>query len=251
LNPRLSIAHKFYAHLEADTGRPRDALVRLLNEATRRGNDADLFAGLVHACRYCGLFDESIAAHAEARRLDPTIATSLRQTLLLNGDIERLLGSEFYERLPGSTEGIQVVALGVAGRVDEARALLANLRQALPNQTFHAWRSRLATWLDRRVEDLISSAESFPNVKIFEDPEVIFQQGWFLCDVGEHARGLAYLQQAIARGFFPSVTLTKYPQFDALRDDAAFRTLLAEAEAGRQRAKAAFREAGGERLLAR
>ena len=76
LNPRLSLAHKFYANLEADTGRAREGMVRLLNEATRHGNDAELFAGLVHACRYAGLFEESIAAHAEARRLDPTIATS-------------------------------------------------------------------------------------------------------------------------------------------------------------------------------
>ena len=251
LNPRLSFAHKFYANLEADTGRAREAMVRLLNEATRHGNDAELFAGLVHACRYCGLFDESIAAHAEARRLDPAISTSIRQTLLLNRDIERLVGSEFSEPLPGSTEGIRVIALGLAGRMDEARAALANVRQTLPNQTFEAWVSRLAAWLDRRVADLISSAESFPKVKIFDDPEVIFQQGWFLCDVGEHARGLGYLRQAMARGYSPAATLTKWPQFDALRDDPLFVTLLAEAEAGRQRATDAFRDAGGERLLAR
>ena len=92
LNPRLSLAHKFYANLEADTGRAREGMVRLLNEATRHGNDAELFAGLVHACRYAGLFDESIAAHAEARRLDPTIATSFLQTLLMKRDIDRLVG---------------------------------------------------------------------------------------------------------------------------------------------------------------
>ena len=57
LNPRLSIAHKFYAHLEADIGQAQRAVVRLLGEATRHGNDPELFAGLVHACRYCGLFD--------------------------------------------------------------------------------------------------------------------------------------------------------------------------------------------------
>jgi hypothetical protein len=39
LNPRLSVAHKFYAHLEAETGQPRAALVRLLGEANRHGND--------------------------------------------------------------------------------------------------------------------------------------------------------------------------------------------------------------------
>ncbi len=39
-------------------------------------------------------------------------------------------------------------------------------------------------------------------------------------------------------------------QFDALRSDSAFQALLEEAEAGRQQARTAFREAGGERLLA-
>ena len=73
LNPRLSVAHKFYAHLEADMGQAQQALVRLLGEADRHGNDPELFAGLVHACRYCGLYEQSIAAHAEARRLDPNV----------------------------------------------------------------------------------------------------------------------------------------------------------------------------------
>ena len=91
LNPRLSVAHKFYANLEADIGQAQRALVRLLGEADRHGNDPELFAGLVHACRYCGLYEQSIAAHAEARRLDPNVPTSLEQTLLMTGDIDRLL----------------------------------------------------------------------------------------------------------------------------------------------------------------
>ena len=68
--------------------------MRLLGEATRHGNDPELFAGLVHACRYCGLYEESIAAHAEARRLDPNVPTSVEQTLLMTGDIDRLLAVE-------------------------------------------------------------------------------------------------------------------------------------------------------------
>jgi hypothetical protein len=59
------------------------------------------------------------------------------------------------------------------------------------------------------------------------------------------------MQRAVARGYFPSVTLSERPQFDALRDVPAFQMLLADTEAGRARAHAAFREAGGERLLAR
>ena len=82
LSPQLSVAHKFYANLEADIGQAQGALVRLLGEANRHGNDPELFAGLVHACRYCGLYEHSIAAHAEARRLDPNVPTSFEQTLL-------------------------------------------------------------------------------------------------------------------------------------------------------------------------
>jgi hypothetical protein len=46
-------------------------------------------------------------------------------------------------------------------------------------------------------------------------------------------------------------TLTGWPQFDALRSDPAFQKLVAEAEGGRQQALDAFREAGGDLLLAR
>ena len=86
-------------------------------------------------------------------------------------------------------------------------------------------------------------------LKIQDDPEAIFQEGWMLCDVGEHARGLADLERAVAKGYFVAPTLTRWPQFDALRGEPRFQALLASAEAGRARALAAFREAGGERLL--
>jgi eukaryotic-like serine/threonine-protein kinase len=252
LNPRLSLAHKFYANLEADTGRAVDAIVRLLNEATRHGNDAELFAGLVHACRYAGLFDESIAAHAEARRLDPTIPTSFLQTLLLNGDIDRLAADETSGRVPGGAdEGIRVIGLAFSGRLSEARRALDEMRRLTSNQTFDVWMSHLDAWLERRVEDMISTLSSFGSLKIFDDPEAIFQEGWMFCDVGEYARGRDYLQRAVARGYFAAPTLSRWPQFDPLRDDPVFQALVAAAEAGRERAQAAFREAGGERLLAR
>jgi hypothetical protein len=89
------------------------------------------------------------------------------------------------------------------------------------------------------------------NLKIWEDPEAIFQEGWFFCDIGEYDRGLGYLQRAIARGYFAAPTLSSAPQFDRLRTLPAFQTLLADAVAGRERALVAFRGAGGERLLGR
>jgi len=89
------------------------------------------------------------------------------------------------------------------------------------------------------------------ELTVLNDPEAIFQEGWLRCDVGDHERGLAELGRAVAKGYFVVPTLTGARQFDALRSDPAFQALLAEAEAGRQRALAAFRDGGGERLLGR
>jgi hypothetical protein len=53
----------------------------------------------------------------------------------------------------------------------------------------------------------------------------------------------------VAKGYFVAPTLAGSRHFDALRGDVRFQELLAKAEAGRNRARAAFREAGGELLL--
>jgi serine/threonine protein kinase/tetratricopeptide (TPR) repeat protein len=249
LNPRLSIAHKFYANLEADIGQSERAVVRLLGEASRHGNDPELFAGLVHASRYCGLFDQSIAAHAEARRLDPNVPTGVEQTLLLSGDIDRMLAIEPPAILAGADDGIRAIALGLEGRLDEARTKLIEMRNSSRIPLFQTWIDYLLAWVERRPGDMDIRQLARSPLRIQDDPEAIFQEGWLLCDVGEYEQGLGYLQRAVAKGYFVASTLKTRRQFDALRADPLFAALVAEAEEGRARALVAFREAGGERLL--
>jgi eukaryotic-like serine/threonine-protein kinase len=249
LSPRLSIAHKFYANLEADMGQAQGALVRLLGEADRHGNDPELFAGLVHACRYCGLYEQSIAAHTEARRLDPNVPTSLDQTLLMAGEIDRLLAVDAPRVIAGADDGIRVIGLGLSGRRDEARQKLIAMRQTSRIPLFASWMDYLMAWLDGRAEDMVIRTSVPTGLKIRDDPEAIFQEGWLLCDLGQHETGLDYLRRAVAKGYYVVQTLSERRQFDALRGEPAFRALLEEATAGRQRALAAFRDAGGDRLL--
>ncbi len=250
IDPDLSVAHKFYAALEADMGMAEGAVVRLVREATRRGNDPELFAGLVHTLRYCGLYEESIAAHVEARRLDPNVSTSLEQTLLMTGDLQQLLAVD-RSQSGGGDEGIRIMGLGLAGRREEARQLLAVARETLQLPAFQAWTDFLLAWLEHRPDDMRAHRSRFSAFRIQHDPEAIFLEGWLSCDVGAHDTGLTSLQRAIARGYSPAPTLAHRPQFDGLRSSPAFVALQADAEAGRRRALVAFREAGGERLLGR
>ena len=249
INPRLSLAHKFYANLEADMGHADRGIVRLLAEADLHGNDPELFAGLVHAGRYSGLFDQSVAAHLEARRLDPNVPTSCDQTLLMMGNVDRMLETAPPPLDAGADDGIRVIALGLAGRKTEARERLEKMRQLSRIPLFQSWMDYLTAWLEGRSQDMILMMEGMETLEIHDDPEAIFQEGWLLCDVARHAEGLPHLQRAIAKGYFVVDTLKHRPQFDDLRGTPAFVALVDDAERGRDRALKAFRDAGGERIL--
>jgi len=249
LSPRLSLAHKFYAHLEADMGQSSRALVRLLGEATRHGNDPELFAGLVHACRYCGLFDESIAAHAEARRLDPNVPTSVEQTMMMVGRLEELLALEMGPAASLADEGIRIMTVGLAGRRDEARQMLIQGHRPPQVPALQRWGEYITAWLNGRGGDMRLVLGSFAGLKIQDDPEALFIQGWLLCDIGEYDVALEHFERAVERGYFVAQTLAAARQFDALRDRPRFRAVQQKAETGREQARAAFLEAGGAKLL--
>ena len=122
LNPDLAIAHNLYTQIEADLGNAQAAMVRLLERAQTHPNDPELFAGLVQACRFCGLLDESVAAHQRARRLDSKAVTSVAHTFFLKGEYERAL--ESY----GATAAgyyLDAAILTLTGREADAAELLA------------------------------------------------------------------------------------------------------------------------------
>ena len=66
--PENGAAQHYYAQLEIDLGRVDAALGRLLDRAWQRRAEPHIYAALVHACRYGGLLDASVAAHRTARR---------------------------------------------------------------------------------------------------------------------------------------------------------------------------------------
>src|SRR5262249_53867205 len=115
LSPRLPLAHKLYAQLESEIGRAPDAMVRLLGLARETRNDPELVAGLVHVCRYSGLFQASLAAHRETQRLDPHLPTGVVHTLWQLGDFEGVL-----EQPAAEASGARAFALLALDRQEEA-----------------------------------------------------------------------------------------------------------------------------------
>jgi hypothetical protein len=105
-------------------------------------------------------------------------------------------------------------------------------------------------WLDRRAEEMSAGMAAFGGgLRIMEDPEAIFQEGWLRCDVGDHDGGLERLAQAVAKGYTVAPVLAASPVFDRVRGRPEFQALLATAAHGRGLALQAFRDGGGELLL--
>jgi TolB-like protein len=118
LNPDLPLAHNLYTYMEVETGRAPAAMVRLLGRLRTRTTDANLFAGLVHACRYVGLLDASAAAYHRATRLEPAIMTSVAHTFFMLGQYERAIHAD-----PDDVPYVSIGAHLALGQASEAVAL--------------------------------------------------------------------------------------------------------------------------------
>jgi serine/threonine protein kinase/tetratricopeptide (TPR) repeat protein len=252
LNPELSVAHKFYAHLEAELGRAPQAMARLLGRAQAQRNDAEIFAGLVYTCRYSGLFDASVAAHREARRLDPHIPTSLPFTLLWMGDHDRLAeeGGKARELEP------RLLSLAWRGRRSEARAVLDCFKGTLGPE-LNGMLSSLRAYVEGRVSASSRSSRArdeavqglATTLGQADDPEALFTFGCWMAHLGERERALDALSRAVHGGFYAASTLAGEPAFEGFRSDPRFLELQRQAEEGRAAALEVFLDAAGERLL--
>ena len=244
LNPDLPVAHNLYTALELERGRSKQAMRRLLERAQARSADADLFAGLVPACRYCGLMDASLAAHSRARQLDPSVSTAVMFTLVYAGRYE-----EAVERAEEALDlGVKAECLIRLGRRDEAIAVIdqATGTSGPAAPWFVLLRALADPDADRAA---VASQATWPLVQQGFDPEGHYLWALYMSQLGDHAAALAMLTRAVEGGYACYPAMAQDPWLDPLRTDAVFIRLLGVAETGHREAVAAFTEAGGERIL--
>jgi tetratricopeptide (TPR) repeat protein len=245
LNPDLSIAHNLYTQIEADMGNAQAAMVRLLAHAETHPNDPELFAGLVQACRFCGLLDESVAAHQRARRLDSKAVTSVAHTYFLQGDFERAL--ESY----GATAGyyLDAAILALTGREAEAAALLSRRHYSgVRAGHMRALIASLGAGLegDRALSArLVRQALAQPA----RDPEVKFYLARHLARDGFHAEALETIRDLVSEGFSCSIALQRDPWLQPLSGLPEFQNVLDSVLCREAEARAAFLAANGNRVL--
>ncbi len=241
LNPDLPLAHLLQAQIDVDRGHAEEAMERLLVRAQQHGADAEIFTALVHACRYCGLLDASLAAHARALSLDSTSETSVMHTHFVLRQHAQVL----------VTSGVLlsyafVMSLGLLGRSDEALEWIRRLEARANRHPVLLAAAR--TLLEGHGRDSIEPMRDFAAT--FNDPEAHYYIARHLAYLGAPDLALPLLQRAVNGGYFCYPAMASDPWLDGLRDEPEFRAVMMTAKVRCEHAAARFASLGGAGLLA-
>jgi non-specific serine/threonine protein kinase len=244
LNPDLPVAHHLYTNVEVDMGHAQQAMVRLLKRAATHPTDAELFAGLVQSCRYCGLLDASIAAYEHAYRLDKTVRTSVHHAHLMRGDYQIAIDLDIEDM-----RHVTFVALDLSGRREEGVQMAREIEARPLPAMLRAFVQLTRVQFEGRNEQAAAILKEMLPKFSLRDPCSRFYIARQLCAVGDTEKGLTLLGQAIDGGFSAFEFMTRDPWLKPLRGSEEFRSILRRAEQRERQARAAFIEAGGERVL--
>jgi eukaryotic-like serine/threonine-protein kinase len=243
LDPDLPLAHSYLTNFQVEDGEALVAVRRLVSRARTRGSDPEVFAGLVVALRFCGLLEESRAAHDRARRLDPRIRTGVTYTDFALGAYERAIEND--DETPSTC---RLLSLDCVGRTDEAlagwRAELAHGHEGLEAMAVEMTLAAMEgdRVRVRRISDAMAGSS-------FRDPE-----GWFflmrnLARVGEVELALERLERIVGSGYLCHRLMEHDPWLASLRSEPELYEILDRTRAQSEAAGAEFARLGGRDVL--
>jgi TolB-like protein len=243
LNPDLSIGQGFYAQLMIDVGRADQAMQRLIERVRQQPTDPELHAGLVHALRYCGLLDASVAAHDLARALDPTVPTSIHHTWWMLGEYERTLAETI-----GDIGYMQGLALASLGRERDAVAALRWREKETPENRIRPYLTSLRALLEGDREKSFAALETAAALQV--DAEALYYLMRTFARLGAGDRAALELRRVVDGGFWCYDAFVRDRWLDPIRGRPDVLAALEEARDRAERCRAMFMQANGAKLLA-
>jgi tetratricopeptide (TPR) repeat protein len=197
-------------------------MIRLTHRLESHREDPETFAGLVQAFRYCGLLEESIAAHERAVSLDPAIRTSVAHTHFVRGEFSRV-----FETYTGGLYYLDAAAWAALGACDRAALLLRErLGQPALGKTMMTLMSSLLAVLEGRREGAMELMRDMEGIR---DPEVLFYLARHYAMLDDLDGAVEMLRRARLTGFWSSCSLLNDSVFSRLRNEPMFQSERQEA----------------------
>jgi tetratricopeptide (TPR) repeat protein len=243
LDESLPLTQRLYGQLEVDLGRAPEASVRLLRVIERNGPEAAMFAGLVHALRFCGLLEASRAAHERARELDPIVITSVSHTYWLLGEYDLAL-----RETTGDIGYMPGLALASLGREADAIAALRWRERDTRDNRARAFLVSLRALLERQRDESLHALRRAADG--LADPEAKYYIARSLAKLAAPEAALALLREVVQDGYVCYPAFARDPWLDAIRHMPTFLEVLDTARSRHEAAAEACRKAGGDALLA-
>ena len=243
INSQLALAHSLFAQLETDRGQAQDAMARLLDRLQQAPNSPDIYAGLVYACRFCGLLDASVGAHLQAHRFSSQVPTSVAQTYFVMGSYERCL--ETYHDDLGY---IGALALLSIGKNDEATALVAERERWRQTPLGASFLHALRALIEGRRDDCVRLTDEAVE-RFHLRGEELFYMARHYAWAEESDKAVSALAQGVESGYFNLPTLERDPWLQPLRGSREFDAVLQQAATRHRQAHAIFVKAGGPQFL--
>ena len=244
LDPENGPAQYYYAQLDIDLGRLDDSLTRLLARVHQRRAEPQLYAALVHACRYAGLLDASLAADHQGRRLDPTVTTSVLHTYYMRGDYARALDEGHT-----ATDPLEARVLGALGREPDAiEAARREEQRFIAAPLVHCFVAGLRAALEGRT-DAARAALQLLTDSGFRDGEGLFYAAGIYARMEMADEASRLLASAIDAGFLCLPAYERDPYLAPLRASGRMAGLLDRLVERRQSVLHAFEQAHGPALL--
>jgi hypothetical protein len=182
---------------------------RLLKRLRSSKTDPELFAGLTHATRYCGLLQASLEADRRARRLDPNILTTVAHTYFAMGDYRGALetaGRDFGYFTP--------LRLAMLGQVEEAIAILKEKEPVVPLRRGQVFMISLRMLLEGNREASLTASDEVMD-RAFMDPEGKYYLVRQLACLSDAGRATSLLKSTVDGGY--SVTRRWLPIRGSIR----------------------------------
>ena len=241
LNPNHPLAHKYYAQLEVDLGRSRNAMVRLIPRALEAA-DPEVFAGLVSPLRYSGLLEASAVAHSRAVALEPKIRTSVVHTWFLQGDYARVASTKIEDN-----PYIAALSLAELGRKEEALSMLRNLEEKIKTR-MRDFITGARTMLEGDQAGSLAAVGRVVSSE-FSDPEGLFYLTRHLAHLNQVDAALDLFGRVVGGGFFCYPAMLGDPWLQPIRNTPRFAKLLDTAAKEHQAAAEDFARLEGARIL--
>jgi tetratricopeptide (TPR) repeat protein len=244
LDPNDGAAQYYYAQLEIELGRLQNALRRLLERVRQRRAEPHVYAALVHACRYAGLLEESVAAHHLARRLDPTVATSVHHTYYMQGDFPRALDEAHH-----SNDPVEAWILWALGRRDEALAATHREESRFAaSSVLSSFTTGLRAAIEGRPDAALAALEPFETIGS-SDGESLFYVGGIYATTGYPEKAYAALTRSIDTGFLCLPAFERVDYLAPLRGMETWRSLMGRLKPRHRFVVEEFMRTGGRALL--